>query len=113
MVSHTQLARLAVWNIMVGRGNIAPQPAQRVGQDGAAVFARVAAVAEFESIVVAGVLERRGHFLIGQRPVYEKVVQVVGAILKKHTDGFAIVFEQQSGIAITPLELYTSTNLDT
>src|SRR4051812_46313236 len=58
---------------------VAPQPAQRVRQDGAAVLAVVAAVAVDELVVVLHVLQRRRHLLVGQRPVAVFVVQVAAA----------------------------------
>src|SRR5438105_1488621 len=55
---------------------VAPQPAQRVGQDRATVLAVVPAVAVLEFVIVMGVFQRRRHRLVRQRPVAEQVVQV-------------------------------------
>src|SRR5262245_55885681 len=47
----------------------APEPAERIGEDGAAVFPVVAAVAVLELVIVLGELQRERHLLIGQGPV--------------------------------------------
>src|SRR4029450_5693049 len=66
---------------------VAPEPAQGVREDGPAVRALVRAVPEDELVVVPAVLERRGHLLVGQRPVAPAVVEVVRAVLQEHADG--------------------------
>src|SRR5438094_6473398 len=43
---------------------ISPQPPQRLGQNGAAVFAVMAAGAVLEFVIIFGELERQGHLLI-------------------------------------------------
>src|SRR5437879_993598 len=48
---------------------VAPQPAQRVGEDRGALHAVVAAVARDEAHVVARVLEGAGHRLVSEPPV--------------------------------------------
>src|SRR5262249_1555420 len=65
---------------------VAPQPAQRLRQDGAAVLAVVAAVAHHELVVVLHELQRRGHLLVRQRPVAVQVVEVVLAVLEEDAD---------------------------
>src|SRR5262245_49263312 len=63
-----------------------PQPAERLGQDGATMFAIVLAVAVLELVVVLGPFQGGSHLLVGQRPVAVEVVQVIGAVLQKDTD---------------------------
>src|SRR6185436_11539706 len=57
---------------------IPPQPPRRVGKDGAAVLAGVAAAAEDKFVVVAGLLAGGGHLLVGEGPFAEHVVEVAG-----------------------------------
>src|SRR5262249_15158552 len=72
------------------RRGIAPQPAERIGQNGAAVLAVVGAVTEFETVIVLGEAQGQGHLLVGQGPVAEFVVQVLGPALQEHTDGLGL-----------------------
>src|SRR6266852_5430392 len=64
----------------------APQPAQSVGQERAAVLVRVTAVAVLEAVVVAPELQRGRHLLVRERPVPELVVEVVRAVLEEDAD---------------------------
>src|SRR5699024_8152949 len=60
-----------------GCGSVfAPEPAERIGQDRAAVNTAMAAFAEFELVVVLGKLQCRGHLLIRERPVTVQIVEI-------------------------------------
>src|SRR3954470_9981559 len=77
------------WSIASGRSGrlvVAPEPAERVGQDRAAVLAVVAPVAGDELVVVLGKLQRRRHLLVGEEPVAERIVQIVRPVLQKYSD---------------------------
>ena len=76
---------------------VAPQPAQRFGQDRSAVLAVVAPVAEHELVVVLLVLQRRRHLLVGQRPVAVLVVQVARAVLQEDADRLLLGLADQAG----------------
>src|SRR5687767_11942310 len=65
---------------------LAPEPAQRVGKDRAAVFSTVPAVAEDELMIVAGELQRRGHFLVRERPVAVQIIEIIRAILQEDAE---------------------------
>src|SRR4051794_27463116 len=65
---------------------LAPEPAERVGQDGAAVSVAVETLAVDEPVVVPRELQGLGHLLVGQRPVAVGIVEVVGAILQEDAD---------------------------
>src|ERR1022692_3485964 len=71
------------WQLATGNCQLfTPQPAHGIGQDRAAVFAVVTAVAELEAVVVVHMLERRRHRLIGERPTAVQVVEIAGAVLQ-------------------------------
>src|SRR5207249_789497 len=63
-----------------------PEPAERIGQDSAAMSVAVKAVAEDEVAVVSLIAQRRRHAQIGERPVAMLVVQVVLAVLQEDAD---------------------------
>ena len=65
---------------------IAPQPAQRVGQDRGALDVVVAPVALDEADVVARVLEGARHRLVPDPPVAAVDVQVTAAVLEEDAD---------------------------
>src|ERR1700722_20464126 len=67
-------------------GIVAPQPAERIGQDRSALLAVVPAIAVDKVVVVMSKLERGGHFLIRQRPIAELVVDVSRAVLQEHAN---------------------------
>ena len=69
-------------------GRIAPEPAHGVGQDGAAMFAGVVAVAPDGFVVVLLELQGRLHLQIGEIPVAGSVVEIVGAVLQEDADVF-------------------------
>src|SRR5882757_4413295 len=83
------------WRMTGGRGAleilllgpVAPEPAEGVGEDGAALLAGVAAVAEDELIIVAGEFQGGGHVLGAEGPVAVEVVEVVAAVLEEDADG--------------------------
>src|SRR5207244_1494737 len=79
---------------------IPPQPAQRIGQDRAAVFGVVAFAAELELVVVTHEFQRGGHLLIRQRPVSMKIVEVVRAVLQKDADRFLFGFSDQRLVVV-------------
>lgn len=62
------------------------------------MFAAVGAVAEDEAVVVAGPLQGGGHLLVGEGPVAEFPVQVVGAALQEDADRLAGSFADQRGV---------------
>src|SRR5437899_153746 len=62
----------------------APQPAERIGEDRAAVLVVVAARASDELDVVLREPQRGVHLLVGQPPVPVLVVQVLLSVLQKH-----------------------------
>src|SRR6185436_8781090 len=53
--------RLRIRNSLLRRLVAAPQPAQRLRQEGRAMFGGMATVAEFETVIVIHELERRSH----------------------------------------------------
>src|ERR1700722_7353799 len=79
---------------------IAPNPAHRVGEDRAAVLAAVNAFAVDEFVIVALVLQRRGHLLIRQWPVAELIVDVVGPVLQKDANLLLLSLADDSGIDV-------------
>ena len=81
---------------------VAPEPAERVGQDGAAVLVAVEALAEDEFVVVPGERERLGHLLVGQGPVAVVVVEVVGAVLEEDADRLLGGLADQGLVVVAP-----------
>ena len=76
---------------------ITPEPAEGIGEEGAAVFVGVATVAEVEAVVVFGEFEGGGHLLVGEGPVAVGVVEVVGAVLEEDAEGFFSVLRMRAG----------------
>src|SRR5262249_33462248 len=64
----------------------APEPAQRIGQDRAAMLAVMAAVAVLKFVIVLGKLQSERHLLIGEWPVAVLVIQIGGAGLEEEPD---------------------------
>src|SRR5262245_28787829 len=87
------------------RRRLAPQPAQRIGQDRPAVLAVVAAVAPLHVVVVLLVLERRFHLQIAEPPVAVLVVQVGRPVLKEDADGFVLGLADDAGIAVAAADV--------
>ena len=85
------------------RRRIQPQPAQAVGEDRARRLAIVAAVGQFEAVVVAGEGKRGCHVGIAERPTPEQVVEIVTAVLEIHLDRLRLVLrlphEHRIGVA--------------
>src|ERR1051326_4102068 len=77
---------------------IAPKPPQRVGQNGAAMFAVVTFRAELEFIIISGKFQRCRHLLVGQRPIPVEVVQVFRAVLQEYPDRLLFRLADQSRI---------------
>src|ERR1041385_3203926 len=69
-----------------------PKPPQRIRQQCSSVLVRVSSVAEFKPIIVTRKLKGGRHLLIGQRPIAELVVEIVGTVLKENPNGFAFRF---------------------
>src|SRR5439155_16515945 len=84
---------------------IAPQPPQRLGQNSAAVLAVVAFGAELEFVVVTHELQRRRHLLVRQRPVPVQIVQVVRAVLQKHSDRLFLRLADQRRIVVSAADV--------
>src|SRR2546423_11456133 len=64
----------------------AAHPALRVGQGCPAMFSVVAAIAEFELIVIPCKFQRSGHLLVRERPTAVQVIQIIRAILQKNAN---------------------------
>src|SRR3954470_15829611 len=82
---------------------LAPEPAERVGEDRLAVLAAVEALAVDEGVVIP--LERQGlgHLLVGQGPVAVGVVEVVGAVLEEDADRLLVALADQGLVVVPPL----------
>src|SRR5262245_56401758 len=78
----------------------APQPAERVGEEGAPVFAVVPAVPEFEAVIVIGESQGGGHVLIRNRPAPVDVIQVTRAILQEDADRLPLSLADQGRVDI-------------
>src|SRR5437773_12280195 len=84
---------------------IAPKPAQRIGQNRAAVFGIVALGAELELVVVSHELERGGHFLVRQWPVAVQVVEVLRAVLQENPYRLLFSFANQRWIDVASADV--------
>src|SRR5262245_55188864 len=84
---------------------VAPQPAERLGQERAAVLVRVGAVAELEAVVVAAELARRRHLLVRERPVPVLVVEVVRAVLQEDAHRPLRVLADQSRVDVAATDV--------
>jgi len=82
---------------------VSPEPAQRIGQDGAAVVGAVEAVTTDELVVVAREGQRLRQRLVRQRPVAVVVVQIVLAILQEDADGPFRRFADHGLVIVTTL----------
>src|SRR5262245_65475 len=104
-VSHSSLVTRHLSLVTGWWGVVAPEPAQRVGHDGATVLAAVEALAELEAVVVALELQGRRHLLVGQRPVAELVVQVLPAALQEHADGLLRLRADQGRVDVAAADV--------
>ena len=64
----------------------------------------MAALAIFKFVIIFHKLERRGHLLIGERPVAVQVVEVVAAFLQENADRFFLGFANDAGDDIAATE---------
>ena len=80
---------------------IAPQPAERVGQDRGALDVVVAPVSRDEADVVARVLEGAGHRLVPDPPVAAVDVQVAAAVLEEDADRPRLGLADEGGVHVT------------
>jgi hypothetical protein len=71
------IAGIIAQNELLPSPNVAPEPAQRLGEERPAVPEGVATLADHQLVVVAVVGERRCHLSIRQRPVTEDQVEVL------------------------------------
>src|SRR5437867_3139454 len=80
---------------------ITPEPAQGLGENSGGVLLVVAAIAPGVVHVITRELKRRKHFLIREKPVASVIVQIVGAILKEHSDrpGFRLANQRRIIVA--------------
>src|SRR6266487_1233574 len=68
---------------------VAPEPTQRIRENGPAVAIAVEAVPVLEPVVVPGVRQGLRQRLIGERPVAVRVVEIVFAVLQEDAYGLA------------------------
>jgi len=80
---------------LFGVGHIPPEPTERIGQQRAAMFAVVPAVAELEFVIVAHEFQAGGHLLVRQWPVAVEVVEIICSVLKKNADGLLLRFADE------------------
>src|SRR5436309_9199335 len=92
-------------------GIVAPEPAQRLRQNRAPMFAVVAFSAEVELVIVAAELQRSRHFLVGQRPVAMQVVEVLLAILQEDADWFLFRLANQRRIDMPAPDISEAANV--
>ncbi len=88
-----------------------PQPAKRVGQDGAAVLPVVRSVSEDEAVIIASEGERAGHLLVRERPVAVQVVQVVRTVLQENSDRLALRLADPSGNDVPAANVHKAADL--
>ena len=100
------LPRLAFGVGLDRRRPVAPQPAQRVGKDRRRVPRVVLAVAPLVAHVVAGVLERRQHVLVGDEPAAGVVVQVVPAVLQEDANRLRLGLADQHREAVAAAQAH-------
>src|SRR5690606_3483207 len=93
-----QSADETCWSLLLSLIPTAPQPAQRVGQDRAAVHAAMAAGSADKLVVVLFKLQCFRHLLVREPPVAVFVVDVVLAILQEDAERLRIRLANQSGI---------------
>ena len=84
---------------------VAPQPPQRIRQNGRTVPRVVALRAHHELAVVARVFERLGHRLVGQVPRARVNVQVVRAVLQEYAQRFGLHDADQVGVPVAAAQV--------
>jgi len=82
------------------RGIVAPEPAHGLGEDGTAVFERVATLAVDELVVIPFVGESGRHILVRDGPVPENDVEVPGPRLQGHAQRSGVAPTDQGGVGV-------------
>src|SRR5262245_51418870 len=70
----------------------------------------VGAVSKHKLMIVTHKPQRGSHGLVRQRPVSVQIIQIVGAILQKDTDGFALRLADQRGVIMAAANVCETAN---